>query len=103
MLLVTTFLGGQVRVIWGYFDQKLKVQCTEIQQFTASNLGKSLDDLMTWAVPIVPEHTTQILPMPSIAESDEQADLIEIDESLVEGQGQEPVVLYCSAYKNNTT
>ncbi|KAJ5403224.1 hypothetical protein N7509_003095 [Penicillium cosmopolitanum] len=50
VLLVTTFLGGQVRVIWGYFDQKLKVQYTELQQFTSSNLGKSLDDLMMWAL-----------------------------------------------------
>jgi hypothetical protein len=109
-LLVTTFLGGQVRVIWGYFDQKLKVQYTELQQFTSSNLGKSLDDLMMWALPIVPEYTTHLLPMPSIAESDEEADSIESDEeppyeipqvvkSLVEAHGQEPVGLYCSVRK----
>lgn len=114
MLLVTTFLGGQVRVIWGYFDQKLKVQYTELQQFTSSNLGKSLDDLMMWALPIVPEYTTHFLPMPRIAESDEEADSIESDEepqveipqvvkSLVEEHGQEPAGLYCSVRKNETS
>jgi hypothetical protein len=80
VLLVTTFLGGQVRVVWGYFDQKLKVQYTELRQFTSSNLGKSLDDLMMWALPVVPEYTTHFLPMPSIAETDEVADSMDSDD-----------------------
>lgn len=63
---------------------------------------------------IVPEYTTHFLPMPRIAESDEEADSIESDEepqveipqvvkSLVEEHGQEPAGLYCSVRKNETS
>lgn len=73
--MVTTFLGGQVRVIWGYLDsQKLQVQLSELRQFKSSSLYKDLADVIQWALPVVRGDTTLHIAMPSIAESEEESE-----------------------------
>lgn len=70
------FPGAQVRVLYGYFDGKLKVQYTELQQATTSNFEDMIGSLLKWSLPTIDGDTTDVVTLPVIEEEDEEADNI---------------------------
>lgn len=68
------FPGAQARVLYGYFDGKLKVQYTELQQVTTSNFEDMIGSLLKWSMPTMDGVTTDVVTLPIIEEGDEEAD-----------------------------
>lgn len=77
-LIITMFPGAQVRVLYGYFDGKLKVQYTELQQVTTSNFEDMIGSLLKWSLPTTNGDTTDVVTLPTIPEEDEEEDEVEI-------------------------
>lgn len=84
------FPGAQARVLYGYFDGKLKVQYTELQQVTTSNFEDMIGSLLKWSLPTIDGDTTDVVTLPIIEEEDEEADDIVTSPPKTKEKAQNP-------------
>ncbi|KAJ5570457.1 uncharacterized protein N7459_009887 [Penicillium hispanicum] len=72
VLVVSFYLGGQARVLYGVFDGTLRIQYTEVQRITTENFDEKMMQLLRWALPAMHADTTDIVTLPAIEEGEEE-------------------------------
>lgn len=65
---------ARARILYAYFDGRIKVYMTKTQDFDGPDYWKKMDRLLQWAWPLLFGRTSRITPMPTILESDEVSD-----------------------------
>lgn len=62
---------AQARILYGYYDESLKVGISRVVDFDTSQYLDQMDSLLRWAFPTPYTSTTKPVPLPTIMESED--------------------------------
>lgn len=63
---------AQARILYGYYDDSLKVGISRLVDFDTSKYLDKMDSLLRWAFPTPYTSTTKPVPLPTIMESEDE-------------------------------